>query len=250
MGQTVSAATSVDGASWDVIGSDTIALGASAFVGLAVSSHDATSAATAVFDQVSVTAFAPPPSPEPSPRLPAGWSDADVGAVAIAGDAREAGGAFVVSGSGEDIWDSADAFHFAYTTLPGDGVITARVASVDAVQAWTKAGVLLRQSLDPASPYAFSLVSAGKGQAFQRRASLGALATHTAGPFVAAPQWVRLMRSGTAVTALTSPDGISWSVVGSESIDFNGPIYAGLGVSSHDASASATAVFTDVRITP
>jgi hypothetical protein len=156
----------------------------------------------------------------------------------------------VVTGSGADIWGSADAFDFAYTTLAGDGGITARVAAVDAVQAWTKAGVMLRQSLDPGSPYAFSLLSAGKGQAFQRRGSFGALSTHTAGPLVMAPQWVRLIRSGTVITALTSSDGVSWTVVGSDSIDFSGPIYVGLAVSSHEASVPATAVFTDVRVTP
>jgi subtilisin family serine protease len=250
IGQTVTAATSFDGGSWNVIATDTIALGASAFVGLAVTSHDATQAATATFDNVSVTTFAPPPDPGPAP-LPPGWASADVGAVGVSGDAHETGGAFVVTGSGADIWGTADAFQFVYTTLPGDGTITARVASVDGVRSWTKAGVMLRQSLDPSSPQAFSLISAAKGQAFQRRPTFGALSTSTSGPFVTAPQWVRLIRSGTLVTALTSTDGVSWTVVGSsDSIAFGGPVYAGLAVSSHEASLPATAVFTDVRITP
>jgi hypothetical protein len=250
IGQTVTAATSIDGATWNVIGSDTIALGASAFVGLAVTGHDATQAAAALIDHVMISPLAPPLDPGVVPRLPPGWTASDVGAVGVAGDAQETGGAFILEGGGADIWGTEDAFQYAFTTLPGDGSITARVASIDAVRSWTKAGVMLRQSLDPASPHAFSLVSAAKGQAFQRRPSPGALSTSTAGPFVTAPQWVRLIRSGTLVTALTSSDGVSWIVVGSESIAFDGPIYAGLAVSSHDTSVSATAVFTDVRVTP
>jgi hypothetical protein len=173
-----------------------------------------------------------------------------VGAVGTSGSAREDGGAFIVSGSGLDVWGTEDAFQFVYTTLQGDGTITARVASVDALHAWTKAGVMLRQSLDPSAPQAFSLVSAAKGQAFQRRPAFGTVSTHTPGPLAAAPLWVRLTRAGTTVTALTSFDGISWSVVGTDTIAFSGPIYAGLAVSSHDATAVATAVFTDVRIGP
>jgi hypothetical protein len=145
-------------------------------------------------------------------------------------------------------WDQACVMSFS--TLAGDGTITARVASVDAIHAWTKAGVMLRQSLDPSSPQAFSLVSAGKGQAFQRRPAFGALSTHTAGPLVPAPLWVRLTRVGTMVTALTSFDGVSWSVVDTDRVAFSGPVYAGLAVSSHDATGVATAVFTVVRIEP
>ena len=37
---------------------------------------------------------------------------------------------FIVEGAGADIWGTADAFHFAYRTLSGDGTIVARVASV------------------------------------------------------------------------------------------------------------------------
>jgi len=250
LGQTVTAATSLDGLAWTTIGSDTVALGASVFVGLAVSSHDATRTATAVFDQVAVSAFTSPPEVAPDPPLPLGWSAANVGGVGVPGNASENGGAFTISGGGADIWGTADAFQYAYTILPGNGSITARVASVEFVRAWTKAGVMLRQSLAPGSPYALSLVSAGKGQAFQRRTMAGVASTHTPGPFVGAPQWVRLTRSGDMVTALTSADGISWTVVGSDSVAFTGPLYAGLAVSSHDAAVSANAVFTDVRIVP
>jgi regulation of enolase protein 1 (concanavalin A-like superfamily) len=250
LGQQVTAATSFDGQSWSVIDTDTVALGVTAWVGLAVTSHDASQTATAVFDQVTVNPFTTTSEPLPVPALPAGWRSADVGAVGAGGWAQADGGAFTISGSGLDVWDSEDAFQFAYTTLAGDGTITARVASVDAIHAWTKAGVMLRQSLDPSSPQAFSLVSAGKGQAFQRRPAFGALSTHTAGPLVPAPLWVRLTRVGTMVTALTSFDGVSWSVVDTDRVAFSGPVYAGLAVSSHDATGVATAVFTDVRIEP
>ena len=54
-GNTISAFTSVDGVNWTLVASDTFSMGATVHVGLAVSSHDATRAATATFDNVRVT---------------------------------------------------------------------------------------------------------------------------------------------------------------------------------------------------
>jgi len=66
--------------------------------------------------------------------------------VPTAGNATYAGGTFSVRGSGADIWGAADAFNYAYTTLHGNGTIVARVASVQDVAAWVKAGIMIRAS--------------------------------------------------------------------------------------------------------
>ena len=109
----------------------------------------------------------PPPATSTAARpLPTGWVAADVGSVgsgrgSSAYDAPSA--AFTVSGGGADIWGVADAFHYAYTTLSGDGRLVARVNTLENIAPWTKAGVMIRESLDPGSPHAFMLASAGKG---------------------------------------------------------------------------------------
>jgi hypothetical protein len=64
-----------------------------------------------------------------------------------------------MAGMGADIWGSADAFHLAYQTLTGDGSITARVATLEAVDAWTKAGVMMRETLSANSKHAMMSVS-------------------------------------------------------------------------------------------
>src|SRR5439155_24945999 len=43
--------------------------------------------------------------------LPSGWSHRDIGAVGVPGFAWWNGGVYSVSGSGSDIWGTADAFH-------------------------------------------------------------------------------------------------------------------------------------------
>ena len=51
-------------------------------------------------------------------------------------------------GSGVDIWGVADSFHYAYQPLAGDGSITARVATQQAGDPWSLAGVMIRGGLD------------------------------------------------------------------------------------------------------
>src|SRR4029453_8723191 len=80
--------------------------------------------------------------------LPAPWADRDIGSVGGAGAAGFASGTYTVIGGGADIWGSADAFHFAYQTLVGDGQITARVGTQESTAGWAKAGVMIRESLN------------------------------------------------------------------------------------------------------
>jgi hypothetical protein len=92
------------------------------------------------------------------------------------------------------------------------------------------------------------LVSAGKGLAFQRRTAAGGLSVSTSGGPGAAPYWVRLHRAGNAITASVSPDGTSWTFVGSDTIPMGQSVLVGLAVSSHITGATATARFDNVTV--
>jgi regulation of enolase protein 1 (concanavalin A-like superfamily) len=110
---------------------------------------------------------------------------------------------------------------------------------------------MFRDGLTAGAAHAFMIQtpSATKGSAFQRRVTAGGESTHTAGPMVAPPQWVKLTRSGTTITASVSLDGSSWTVVGTETIAMGSTINIGLAVSSHVAGSLATATFDNVTIT-
>ncbi len=181
--------------------------------------------------------------------LPDGWSTTDIGAVGAAGSATGSGDAFTVQGAGADVWGTTDAFRFAYTTLTGDGSIVANVTSEDRVADWTKAGVMMRETLTAGSRHAFMLVSPGKGLAFQRRVSTSGTSTHTSGGTGTAPQFVKLTRAGTTFTAYRSTDGTSWTTVGSDTIGMAPTIYVGLAVSSHVTATLATATFASTTVT-
>jgi hypothetical protein len=196
-----------------------------------------------------VTVTVNPPSAPPPPALPDGWSHADIGAVPIAGSAAAQNGTFTVTGSGADIWGSADAFHYAYRTLNGDGAIVARVASVpQGINAWVKAGVMIRASLAANAPHAFMLASAAKGMAFQRRPLAGGTSSSTAGTLSTAPRWVKLQRNGNLFSAYESADGVNWTLVGTDTIAMNTTVYVGLAVTSHTTSVSATCTFDGLVI--
>jgi hypothetical protein len=238
VGNTIIAATSIDGRTWTTVGTDTISLGSDALVGVAVTSHDDSRTATAVFDQVEVTGRG----------LPAGWSTSDVGATGLDGSGTFSAGTYTIRGAGDDIWGTTDALHFTSTTLDGDGDIVARVASIDGDAAWTKVGVMMRTTLDPGAPQAFMLISAAKGAAFQRRAVAGGTSSSTSGGALSAPRWVRLARRGATITGSVSSDGQTWTVVGSDTFSIGDSLLIGLGVSSHDAGLLATGVFDNVRV--
>jgi hypothetical protein len=157
-------------------------------------------------------------------------------------------GVWTVRGGGADVWDEADAFRYVYRRLSTNGEIVARVLDIENVEDWTKAGVMIRQSLAPDSAHAFMFVSAVRGLAFQRRTTTGGLTTSTAAGRSKAPRWVKLSRAGQTITASVSKDGIKWTVIGHDTVAISGAAYIGLAVCSHDVTKLATASFDNVRV--
>ncbi len=180
--------------------------------------------------------------------LPDPWLDQDVGAVGVAGTATQAAGTFTLQGSGTDIQSAADAFHFAYRPLSGDGQIVARVVSQANTNMWAKAGVMIRQAPTAGSPYAFMAVTPSKGATFQRRLTDGGATAVTAGAAIAAPYWVKLVRSGTTLTGSISADGATWATVGSVTITMGSDVLLGFAVTSHSNTKLSAAAFGSVAV--
>jgi regulation of enolase protein 1 (concanavalin A-like superfamily) len=236
-----------------LIGTDTTSPYSITWSGVAAGTYTITARATdnagAETTSSAVTLDVRPSGSEPG-SLPSGWSSGDIGAVGAAGSAAHADGVFTIAGSGADIWDAADEFRFVYRTMTGDGTIVARVDSIEPVHQWTKAGVMIRAALTTGSRHAMMIASPGKGLAFQRRVADNGLSTHTAGAAVTAPVWVRLQRTGSTITASTSANGTTWTVVGSDTIAMPGTVFVGLPVTSHSDGVLATATISSVSVTP
>jgi hypothetical protein len=166
----------------------------------------------------------------------------------MAGGADLTNGTYTITGAGADVWGTADQFHYVYRTLDGDGTIVARVASVQNVSSWVKAGVMIRATLAADSPHAFMLVSPAKGLAFQRRGAAGGSSVNTGGAMATAPRWVKLTRNGNLFSAYESTDGAAWTLVGTDTIPMGTSVLVGLAVTSHNSGASATCTLDSVTI--
>ncbi|SNB47976.1 Ig-like domain-containing protein [Geobacter sp. DSM 9736] len=182
--------------------------------------------------------------------LPPPWQSGDIGSVGMPGSAAFAGGTHTVKGSGADIWGTADEFRYVYQTLTGDGQITARVASLqNTTHEYAKAGVMIRETLAADSANAMMEIKPGYSTAiFQRRLAAGAPSIYTSGPYVEAPHWVRLVRSGNTISGYASADGVNWVLVGSDTLTMASTVYIGLAVTSHDNTALSTALFDHVSL--
>jgi regulation of enolase protein 1 (concanavalin A-like superfamily) len=185
----------------------------------------------------------------PNATLPAPWSKSDIGSTGVVGTAGASNGTFRLHGSGADIWSTADAFHFIYQPLSGDGAIVARMKSQTNTSDNAKAGVMIRESLNANSTYALAMIKPSASVEFQRRKTTGGTTAWTGSGTQAIPYWLKLTRSGSTFTAAKSIDGENWTTIGSDTITMGSTVYFGLAVSSHNNAALSTARFDNVTVT-
>ncbi len=195
---------------------------------------------------------------ETASALPAPYAHGDIGDAATVGLAGSASydsptSTYTITGAGTDIWNNADGFQFAYSTLTGDATLIARVTSQQNTNAWAKAGVMFRNSAAVDAMEASLVVSYSNGVSFQWRSSNGGGSNNATTGSVAAPAWVKLVRSGNSFTAFYSTStGVptTWTQVGSaQTIAMATTALAGLAVTSHTNAALNTATFTNVSMT-
>jgi ABC-type transport system involved in multi-copper enzyme maturation permease subunit len=162
---------------------------------------------------------------------------------------------------GEPVTDS---FYFVHRPLAGNGSITVSVSALrehlprdlqPAIVPWAKAGLIIKASTRPGSPYAAIMVTSSHGVRMQYnyvhdQAGLP-------GPVSAAsPHWLRLERSGDAVTGYDSADGTHWTTVGAVHVaGLGSAVPGGLFVASPDSvqgigtdTSVATAVFGNLSV--
>ncbi|MFC1604794.1 discoidin domain-containing protein [Planctomycetota bacterium] len=173
-------------------------------------------------------------------------------------------GTYTMTAAGIDIWDAHDEFHFAYIQLSGVGSITARVESVDNTDPWAKAGVMIRETLDPGSKFAAVYITSTnadgtptQGCRFQARTDTdGGASSDTSVATneqmaVTAPYWVRLERDFAGnLRGYYSSDGSTWtSLVWRPSISMGSNVYIGLALTSHNPALTGEARFSGVQTT-
>lgn len=169
----------------------------------------------------------------------------------------DAAGKITMSGSGTDIWNSADQFRFAGKALTGDGTLVAKVESLGNTDPWAKAGVMIRDSLEPGARFAAVYATIGNGVRYQARLVTSAVATSdtavitTEQTALKVPVWIKVERKGTTFNCYYSTDGSKWTSMSwnPQTVGMGANVYIGLAVTSHNAAATTTAEFSNISFT-
>lgn len=237
-GSLITGYVSANGTTWTQVGTTALALPTSASIGFAVTSHNNAVLGSASFDNVAITPF-------PSP-----WLSTNIGSTGLQGGAEYFGSAFTVKGAGT-FGGTNDAFRYVYRTLSGDGTLIARVSTLQDTGANARVGIMMRDTLAVNARMAALTVTGSGGWRWQRRGLTGGSLSSTSSSTGTAPNlWVRLVRSGSTVTAYRSTNGTSWTSIGSSTVTMASTCYVGLAVASGSTTTLNASVLDNVSLTP
>ncbi len=173
----------------------------------------------------------------------------DVGCVLRAGSVQfdSVKGTYRISASGANMWFGCDEFHFVWKKMSGDVSLAADMEWIGSGgNPHRKACLLVRQSLEPGSPYADAVLHGNGLTSLQHREVAGGT-TGEIQSCVAAPERLRIEKSGKCVSMMLAQKAEPLQSSGASfGISLRDPFYVGLGVCAHDSNALETAVFSNV----
>ncbi len=175
----------------------------------------------------------------------------DVGSVGKPGTAvfDPSAGTYTLGAAGANMWAKADAMQFVWKKKSGDFSIAADIAFVGtSAQPHRKACLVIRQNLDPGSPYV-DVAQHGSGLTSIQFRDATDGTTREIECMTDGPSRVRLDRIGDDIYLSVgyaggkpAPSGASFH------LHLADPVYVGLAVCAHDDNAFEAAVFSNVVI--
>jgi hypothetical protein len=208
-------------------------------------------------------ASAVPPLRPAAPSTP--LPNYDLGSPELAGFAAPVTGGWDITAGGTDIWEKSDQFHFVCQDISGDFDVAVRVASFTPAHLYSKAGLMIRESLAAGSAHLMFVLFADNqprnnnlgAYELQFRAVTGenCQAVYPAVRPPAPPEfpatfphsWLRVTRRGDRFSALASTDGKNWRRYAEQSLALARTVKVGPALTSHHADVLATASFRDYR---
>ena len=156
-------------------------------------------------------------------------------------------GTYTMVASGTDIWANSDEFHFAFKQVTGAIAIIAKVESLENTDPFAKAGVMIRDTLEPGSRNAAVFITPENGVRFQYRNTDGGTTDRLFAEGITAPQWLKLERTaGGLVRGYYSEDGATWERFNLIQVRMDMPAYIGLALTSHNTDLTCEAKFSNV----
>jgi hypothetical protein len=191
----------------------------------------------------------------------AGFSDLDIGSPQLAGSAKQVEDGWDLVAGGVDIWEKSDQFHFVHKPITGDFDIAVRVEAFTPAHLYSKAGLMVRESLSPDSAHLMFLVFSDNSprsnnlgayeMQFRSVAGGNCQAVYPAVRPPAPPEfpaaypnsWLRVQQRGDRFSAFGSTNGKAWKLYAVQTLALARMVYVGPALTSHDPQKTARACF-------
>jgi regulation of enolase protein 1 (concanavalin A-like superfamily) len=165
-------------------------------------------------------------------------------------------GEITIRGSGGDIWDAADRYNFTHQEVEGNFQVTVKALTKPThTNDWSKAGLMIRESLAPGSRDAYFVLTALNGLTFQYREETDGGAAWGGSAAIVnddlqPPLMIRMTREGDLITGEYSlDDGKTWEYGGEiELPDLEAKVDVGLAITSHNSGVISEAKFQNLEV--
>ena len=159
---------------------------------------------------------------------------------------------YLVAGSGQNMWDSRDDFHFVWKRISGNFILYTRARFIGpGVEEHRKIGWTIRPSLDPGSAHVTAALHGDGLMSLQFRRRTGGITEESKSP--------DSLPNADAVIQLERRDGEYYMSVARfgdtlvtqrlTNVSLPDTVYVGLFVCAHSDTVTERAVFSNVRIT-
>jgi Tol biopolymer transport system component len=159
---------------------------------------------------------------------------------------------YVVAGSGQNMWDSRDDFHFVWKRMTGNFILSTRARFIGAgVEEHRKIGWTIRPSLDPGSAHVTAALHGNGLMALQFRRQTGGITEEEKSPdsLPDADAIIQLERRDGEYFMSVAQFGDTLVTQRLANVSLPDTVYVGLFVCAHSDTVMERARFRNVRIT-
>ena len=159
---------------------------------------------------------------------------------------------YAVAGSGQNMWDTRDDFHFVWKRISGNFILSTRARFIGAgVEPHRKIGWTIRPSLDPRSAHVTAAFHGNGLMSLQFRRQAGGITEEekSADSLPDADAVIQLERRGGEYILSVARFGDSLVTQRLTGVSLPDTVYVGLFVCSHNDTVTERAMFSHVRIT-
>jgi len=159
---------------------------------------------------------------------------------------------YTIAGSGQNMWDTRDDFHFVWKRISGNFILSTRARFIGAgVEPHRKIGWTIRPSLDPRSAHVTAAFHGNGLMSLQFRRQTGGITEEnkSADSLPDADAVIQLERRGGEYILSVARFGDSLVTQRLTGVSLPDTVYVGLFVCSHNDTVTERAMFSHVRIT-